>query len=362
MGSDCATWARPAQIRRVLIMSGITEQPTVSIHYSRLVAREIGAREKEVSLLLRGTGITPTAFMRDETVLTTQQQTIIALNALALSGDEGLGLRVGRLLRPETYGPMGFLVSASPNLRMAVEHFQTFLPTRIPFADLSTGFDGQMFVCHLGVRYTDSEDMYRAAIESISLSLLSIVESIVGASVTTSALRCRYPTPSYAARYQKYFPIPVEFNASESCLLIPKALLATPNPIASKANYALAVRQCRAMLDTLSIRQPSTKNRVKEVLLSAPPGTVGESSVAESLFISRRTLVRRLAQENTSFKLVREELLASIAAMHLQETRDSVESIAALLNYHDSSNFRRAFKKWFNKTPDEYRRSHTKVS
>jgi AraC-like DNA-binding protein len=33
----------------------------------------------------------------------------------------------------------------------------------------------------------------------------------------------------------------------------------------------------------------------------------------------------------------------------------SVEAIAALLNYHDSANFRRAFKRWFQVSPDQYR-------
>ena len=102
----------------------------------------------------------------------------------------------------------------------------------------------------------------------------------------------------------------------------------------------------------------TSTERVKQILLSAPPGTMGIEAVAESLFCSRRTLVRRLAKEGTTFSEIMVSILSDIAARHLTYTDDTVESVALLLNYYSSANFRRAFKKWYSMTPEQYRLLH----
>ncbi len=73
------------------------------------------------------------------------------------------------------------------------------------------------------------------------------------------------------------------------------------------------------------------------------------------MFISKRTLARRLQSEGTAFRKIRDAILSQQAAAYLSDSNISVEAIAALLNYHDSANFRRAFKRWFKLSPDQYR-------
>lgn len=335
-----------------------TDTPAIPVHFSRLVAREIGARGKELRELLHGTGVSPRAFMYDDILLTMEQQTVIAMNAMRLSGDEGIGLRLGRLLTPEAYGPLGFLVSASPDLQTALTHFRTFLPTRIPFVELHTAIVGDSLACRLEVRFADDTRMVQAAVESIGLSLCAIVEDICGSRFESGTFYCRYPPPHYAQRYGDYFPVPVEFSSNQNCLVVDRSLATAHNPIASKANYALALQQCRSMIATLPGLDKSTADRVKQVLLSSPPGTLTEQNVADLLCMSRRTLARRLAAEGSGFSAIQAAILADIGASNLRNSNDTVESIAALLNYYDASNFRRAFKKWFKMTPEEFRKSH----
>jgi len=74
------------------------------------------------------------------------------------------------------------------------------------------------------------------------------------------------------------------------------------------------------------------------------------------LFVCKRTLARRLKREGSSFRQLRNEILSQQAIGYLRDGTLSIEAMAELLNYHDSANFRRAFKKWFDVTPDEYRR------
>ena len=90
-------------------------------------------------------------------------------------------------------------------------------------------------------------------------------------------------------------------------------------------------------------------------MLSHPPGKLSEDDTAQLNFISKRTLARRLSAEKTSFRALKEQVQMSLARGYLRDTKLSVEAVAALLNYHDSSSFRRAFKRWYGMGPSEYR-------
>ena len=66
---------------------------------------------------------------------------------------------------------------------------------------------------------------------------------------------------------------------------------------------------------------------------------------------------RRLTAEGTGYRQIREELYAELAARHLREGELTVEAIAALLGYHDTANFRRAFRRWYGVPPGAYRQA-----
>jgi AraC-like DNA-binding protein len=91
------------------------------------------------------------------------------------------------------------------------------------------------------------------------------------------------------------------------------------------------------------------------MMLSRPPGTLSEEEAAASLFMNKRTLARKLKQENSSFRQIRDDILSQQAASYLCDSKLSIEDIAALMNYYDSANFRRAFKRWFGQPPEQYR-------
>lgn len=93
------------------------------------------------------------------------------------------------------------------------------------------------------------------------------------------------------------------------------------------------------------------------MMLSRPPGTLSEDEAAASLFMSKRTLARKLKQERSGFRKVRDEILSQQTATYLRDSQLSIEAIAALMNYHDSANFRRAFKRWFDQSPEQFRQN-----
>jgi len=334
------------------------DTPCIPTSYSRVVANELNLQEKSLHELLLGTNLDGPHLTSDATLLSPRQQIQIMRNSLRLSGDNGFGLRLGKRLTPPAHGALGFLANSSPDLLTAVDAFQEYLPTRMSFIRLDVSHNEQWLECHLKVDFEAEVAVYRSLIEAVSLSLLSTVEFILGRPLVEGQFQFRFPEPDYADIYSDYIPCPVSFNESESQLLIPLELCYTPNASADHDNYDLALKQCQAMLAQLPLEKNTTRHRVQAYMLSHPPGQFNEQMIADSLFITKRTLARRLERERTSFRQLRDDLFASLASSYLRDTSLSVEAIAGLLGYHDSASFRRAFKRWFSTTPNQHRQDH----
>lgn len=84
----------------------------------------------------------------------------------------------------------------------------------------------------------------------------------------------------------------------------------------------------------------------------------GESSiedVATALGMSKRSLQRKLKEEDTTFQKQLNHTRELLAKNYLKNTRLSSEDIAYLLGYQDLNSFFRAFSLWTGMTVTEYR-------
>ena len=90
-------------------------------------------------------------------------------------------------------------------------------------------------------------------------------------------------------------------------------------------------------------------------LLNSPDGYPSLDDVASRLAMSRRTLIRKLKTEGTSYQELLDGVRQELAAWYLLETTIAVEQIAERLGYQDTSNFSRTFRRWFGMTPHAMR-------
>jgi AraC-like DNA-binding protein len=66
-------------------------------------------------------------------------------------------------------------------------------------------------------------------------------------------------------------------------------------------------------------------------------------------------LRRQLREQGVSFRGLLDELRMHLAIKYLRTTKLANEDIALALGFSDSANFRRAFRRWTNKSPSEFR-------
>ncbi|MDR2837111.1 MAG: AraC family transcriptional regulator [Azonexus sp.] len=96
--------------------------------------------------------------------------------------------------------------------------------------------------------------------------------------------------------------------------------------------------------------------RIRDLLREALPATLSLDQIAERLYQSPRTLHRRLAEEGSSFRAIKDALRRDLALARLSKTALPIAQIAADLGYADASAFYRAFVEWTGMAPARYRR------
>lgn len=95
--------------------------------------------------------------------------------------------------------------------------------------------------------------------------------------------------------------------------------------------------------------------RVRDLLRAALPDNLSIEQVAQQLHLSTRTLHRRLEDEGSSFRLIKEATRRDIAYARLTKTAQPIAQLAADLGYADTSTFYRAFVAWSGQSPEQFR-------
>jgi len=104
------------------------------------------------------------------------------------------------------------------------------------------------------------------------------------------------------------------------------------------------------------ISETFTARVQKKLFQLIPSGQFGLENVAEEFGISGRTLQRNLSVENTSFNQMIKDIQKIMTFNYLEAKELSIDEIAYLVGYTETSSFYRAFKKWTGKTVSQYQK------
>ena len=337
------------------------EHLRVPSSYSRVIARELGLSERELPGLLAGTDL-PTRILlpEDHSRISVEQQLRILDNVRRIAGEARAGLLVGRALQPASHGPVGFLALSSPSARAALEALRDFLPTRIPFVGVALTEDDRELCSAQRLFLHVDEPRRRQMHESYAMVVQLLLEAVVGDAIDGLRFEFAHGEPQDFAPYREFLHGPCAFNCPQTAVYLPLTQAQRGNARGDTSAYALARETCERLLSEVSaqaVQTSSTSARVRRLLLTLPAGSLNEEQAARYLFVSRRTLCRRLASEGNSFRGIRERVWADLALQHLADPRLSVDSIATMLGYADSAAFRKACRRWFGMPPSALRQA-----
>ena len=324
--------------------------------YSRIIARMLELQERDLPRLLSGTELPVSILLPgDETPISSEQQVQVVANGHRLMGSAGFGLALGHQLGPASHGPVGYLSLSSPDLLGALTAYADFIPVRLPFIQLDIELNGDWLECSYRVLIDMPEYLRQSMAESFAMSVQAIVEEILRREAIEAEIGFRHDTPEYADLYVTFLHGHWSYGQDRTYYRLPARMAYVPNSAGDSEAFRVTRELCNALLKQQPQEMHSISDRVRTLLLTKPQSAVTEEEVARAMFVSKRTLARRLQQEGTGYRQIRDQVLYELASQFLMNTDQSVESISASLGYHDSAAFRKAFRRWTDKNPAEYR-------
>lgn len=170
-----------------------------------------------------------------------------------------------------------------------------------------------------------------------------------------------YPPPLHAADYELVFAPRYTFDAPRLEARFPAEWLSLPVR-RDEAALRIFLIDAPASITTLYRRDRALAQRVRDHLRAALPKHPGLPEIARRMFMSPRTLHRRLEDEGTNFRAIKEVLRHDLAIEWLTKTDRSLQRIGADLGFADAASLYRAFKGWMDCGPREYRRRASRAT
>ena len=207
-----------------------------------------------------------------------------------------------------------------------------------------------------GIRFVpQTENAQKPLYTEIFLgSMLTFAKRLTGVDIKPIQAAFQFARPAYAEYYQRFFRCPIRFDAEHTALTFSWDDMKRPFLGANAFLESRSVREIAQIHDQLP--GPSIAAQVSRMLMDRPDtNALKLETVASYLNTSARSLQRTLGSCGTSFKQLKEEILSLKATRLLIETDSSIQCISDDLGFSELSAFYRAFKRWMDMTPMEYR-------
>ena len=163
------------------------------------------------------------------------------------------------------------------------------------------------------------------------------------------------------AAYEALFGAPVRFDQPETAMWLPRDAMKTPfvgrDPIARHYLEAHAA-QLLAAIPVVASEAPIIATVRAAILEELPASGAELARVAKRVAMSTRTLQRRLDEVGSGYQDLVDEVRAAAARSLLRDRTRSIIDVAFELGYADLKGFYRAFRRWTDATPAEWRARH----
>ena len=315
--------------------------------------RSLGANNIDADALFRKFGLDPSLIHEPRTRYPYEVLCKIWAEAAVITDDEHLALQTAKYLRPLDLNALGVTFLSSADLTEALqrlERYVSLLNTNLEFSCAEN--DGRLDVCSPVSSIAEdailiAEDSRKSLV--VALSRLGLYETLDPVEVAFT-----YPEPKSTGEHFGLFRCPVLFSQPVSRVSFSLADARRPF---TDANRELAISNDRFLDEMVSgLKSADIVSQVKHAILhDLPSGTPSEEDIAKDVFVSSRTLQRRLADENTNFRQLIAEVRRELAQKYITDQDMPLAEISYMLGFSDISAFSRAFKRWTGEAPTVFR-------
>lgn len=203
-------------------------------------------------------------------------------------------------------------------------------------------------------------NLHRSLYQNLLSGIMHIAREITTPKLAAYRVTLPFAAPAGGdlSKYHAVFGCVPEFETPPAALYFDEAALACAVQ-AADPNLSSILQTHADELLARAQGHDEFVNQVRRVLLQQLHGRdTSLHAIARLLSTSNRSLQRRLADSGYTFKTLLDETRYDVARQYLTDSKISIDEISFLLGYSDNSAFVKAFKRWGQVTPGEYRTRH----
>ncbi|MDJ0852981.1 MAG: AraC family transcriptional regulator [Myxococcota bacterium] len=283
---------------------------------------------------------------------------LAAYERLALEAERRSGDPLACLHAAEASGARGmlsYLAQAQPTLEEALERFRQFAA----LAGDDFGIELSRGPTHatLRVDVQSQRDEVAAPLRENAVGLIVLgLRAATSPGVRPSEVRFPHARRGPAGEVERVLGAPVRYGQPRCEIVLPadaldrrltRANLQIARLLETEASEQLALAAAR------DVAGRAAEAARRELRAGGDPAP---ESVARTLGLSVRTLQRRLREESTSFRAVRDAVRCELAEAWLADASLSISQVAERLGFSDVASFDKAFKRWTGEVPRAFRR------
>lgn len=275
--------------------------------------------------------------------------------AVAVTGDQGLGLHLAEHVSEGAFDLLAHLAAHAPTMRKAIEIAAQFAGLTLDGVLLGMRDEGDAFIASFAFpRSTPLSD--RVLADLMVAGLVRLARSSFGPNVMPRLACFEHERPSYHREYARIFGPNCRFSQGVTAITFDREIVDRPQTNQNPALYEVLRAEAERRLDRMTGRVRLAA-RLRNYVLAMPRSRIPDiSAAARDLGMSERSLRRRLVADGTSYRDVVRSALEDSAARLLRDPSRTIKDTAAALGFADAATFHRAFKRWTGLTPGEYRR------
>lgn len=273
--------------------------------------------------------------------------------AIYATGDQALALRLRKKTGLQMIHFVVQIAIHSSTLSDALFHFNQY-SRLISETDKTTISDNGDLI---GITYTNTSPYQTRWLPEHHFSLgLELGRSVVNGSFDPVSVCFQHTDPGYKDVYDDVFRAPVLFQQPENSIVFRKKDLL--QPIAARDPYLQKILLNYAELSTSKTLKPeSLQEKITTyIITNLTNGEINSETAASAMNMARSTLYRQLKMDGTSFRDLLLKTRQYLAKNHLKNGMTNPQ-VAYLIGFSEPSAFQRAFKRWYNISPGEYRKS-----
>ncbi len=341
-------------------MSDIKSLPSnfigqVFAHKLSFIAEVLTNNGVSLTNLLAGTAIEESKLNNRHYKVGKEQIVCFYRNVLSLK-HPAMSLLLGKAIKPEHYGLYGCTLLSCKGIQQALEFSIRYHSLATKTVCMSLHLDENTGDCNL--RFEDllhEADITEFNIELQCVIVLSLVrECLDDNNFSFKALRFSFDKPKNYQLYQTHFKCPISYNNNYNEFVFENELLQLATSRSNPFAMPLLLEQCNTVLSSVENKNDLLIT-VNQWVAENMHDDICAEELSDYLYMTPRTLRRKLSEQGTSFRAIVKALRCEAAKKLIIETKLTIEDVATAIGFKDVSNFRAAFKKWTGQTPTSLR-------